>query len=197
MAFASVESLLPEHTYDMVTTWLSPYACAIKLSRPRSTKFGDFRPASRARPATITVNSDLPPLRMLLTLTHEIAHLVAWESHGRRIRPHGAEWKSCFAELLDQLAAVNTLPSPFRSALRKHALHPRSTASLDPNLSGVLRELERPEEQSLAALSIGDSFRFRGRPYRKLASHRTRCTCLDIDRNLKVRISMMAPIDSA
>ena len=193
---ASIESLLPEHTYELIIDWLAPYACSIKLAPPRSTKFGDFRPASRQRPAAISINKDLPPLQMLLTLTHEIAHLIAWETHGGRIRPHGTEWKACFSELLDRVAAIESLPFPFRNAVSEHARRPRSTAFLDPKLHDVLRQLERPHERSLSSLSIGQEFEFRGRSYRKLSSHRTRCTCLDIRRNQKVRISMMAPIDS-
>ncbi len=191
----SVESLLPENTYDLVSSWLLPYACAVKLSRPRSTKFGDFRPASSARPATITINADLPPLQMLLTLTHEIAHLEAWEAHGRSIQPHGTEWKACFATLLHELATLGTLPSTFRAALKLHAVDPRSSSVLDSQLYVVLRTLERPGERALDTLPLGDSFRFRGRTYRKLSSQRTRCTCLDIASNQKVRISMMAPIE--
>jgi predicted SprT family Zn-dependent metalloprotease len=32
-------------------------------------------------------------------VTHEVAHLVVFQRHGRRCRPHGAEWKSLMRSL--------------------------------------------------------------------------------------------------
>jgi hypothetical protein len=36
----------------------------------------------------------------LITLIHEIAHLVAFEKYGRNIKPHGHEWKHTFQQLM-------------------------------------------------------------------------------------------------
>jgi predicted SprT family Zn-dependent metalloprotease len=40
----------------------------------------------------ITVNSNLNKYKFLITLIHEISHLVAFEKFGRNIKPHGNEW---------------------------------------------------------------------------------------------------------
>ena len=37
---------------------------------------------------------------MLFRSTHELAHLLAFEKYGRKISPHGEEWKSTFREML-------------------------------------------------------------------------------------------------
>ena len=34
-----------------------------------------------------------------LTLLHELAHLVAYERHGRHIQAHGSEWRQACADL--------------------------------------------------------------------------------------------------
>jgi predicted SprT family Zn-dependent metalloprotease len=36
----------------------------------------------------------------LITLIHEISHLVAFEKFGRNIKPHGNEWKYSFQRLM-------------------------------------------------------------------------------------------------
>ena len=185
---------IPEETVVVVRAWLEPYSCQIVVKRPRKTKFGDFTAPRRGQTPVITVNADLTPLRFLLTLTHEIAHLITWRSYGRRARPHGAQWKSTFSELLQSLARVENLPERFREAIARHAQNPKSTASRDPHLSRALRDLEGEDDLWLDELELGVAFTFRDRRFRKLTSDRTRCMCLDLDNGEKYRISKTAPV---
>ena len=133
----------------------------------RRSKLGDFRRPRHGRGAQITVNRDLPPLQFLLTLTHEIAHLHAFGSHRRRIRPHGKEWKNCFAVLLRELAAVETLPHDYRNALLEHASNPRATAQQDLKLWAVLQEIEAPEGTRSGAALRGAAATAPGGPMRR------------------------------
>ena len=177
--YSGLEGFLPSGTLPLVRRWLVPYACSVGLSRPRRSKLGDFRRPRRGQSAQITVNRDLPPLQFLLTLTHEIAHLHAFGAHRRRIRPHGKEWKNCFAVLLRELASVESLPRDYRNALLEHAVKPRATAQQDLKLWSVLKEIEAPEGTLLYAIAEGALFEFRGRRYLKLRTARTRCVCRD------------------
>ena len=43
---------------------------------------------------------NLNPYRFLMTLVHEVAHLVAFQKYGRAIKPHGKEWKFTFQTLM-------------------------------------------------------------------------------------------------
>jgi len=63
----------------------------LKIVNERVTRHGDYRRMSDGR-HQITVNATLNKYRFLITLIHEIAHLVAFEKYGRRIKPHGLEW---------------------------------------------------------------------------------------------------------
>jgi hypothetical protein len=83
---------------------------------------------------------------MLLTLTHEIAHLNNWVKHGRRVAAHGPEWKAGFGALLRELSEVSSLPKDYREALRFHAQRPKSAAIYDAHLFQVLRKLEGRQE---------------------------------------------------
>jgi SprT protein len=190
----TLESKLPPTTWPLVADWLAPFPCSVLLSRPRKTKIGDFRPARHNRPTTITLNRDLAPHQMLLTLTHEIAHLVNWTEKGRKVAPHGPEWRACFRRLLRELATVEGLDSAFQKAILSHAKRPRSSAMYDAQLYHVLRDLEGCQRTVLEDLALGAGFSFRKRRFTKLSSQRSRCLCRAEDNGAQYRIAKLAPV---
>jgi SprT protein len=79
------------------------------------------------------------------TVPHEVAHLVAGIVHGRRIRPHGAEWRSIMAFFGAEAVRCHSFTVPphqrrkmryfsYRCACRNHRLsatrHNRSQAGV-------------------------------------------------------------------
>ena len=53
------------------------------------------------------------------TLKHELAHLIAYRRGGRRIEPHGAEWRQACADLgIPGERARHTLPLPRKEVKR-------------------------------------------------------------------------------
>lgn len=174
---------------------MAPYACGIRLTRPRRSKLGDFRPARPGQPALITLNGDLTPYQLLLTLTHEIAHLETWPSRSKRTRPHGPAWKKRFGELLLELADNPALDPRFRKAVREHSAQPKSSAMYDPALFHTLRELEGSEDIRLDSLCPGDSFRFQGRIFILEKVHRSRCLVRAQDNRSLYRIARLASIE--
>jgi SprT protein len=189
MNLDGLDPFLPPDTRPLIEDWLAPLRYRLIIKGPRRTKRGDFRPPQRGQIATLTVNSDLKPFQFLLTLTHEIAHLMVWEAEGNLRRPHGPPWKQCFGRLLNEVAAVESLPDSFRLALRNHAIRPKSCAERDQALMGVLRELEGDDSIWLDDVELGAEFSLEGRRFRKLKSNRTRCLCLDLSNGQKYRVS--------
>ena len=54
------------------------------------------------------------------TLKHELAHLIAYHRNGRRIDPHGMEWRMACADLgIADERARHTLPLPRKEVERK------------------------------------------------------------------------------
>ena len=58
----------------------------------------------------ISVNNSANPYRFLITIIHEIAHLVAFKDFGYFIKPHGKEWKSCYQKLITPFLKPEIFP---------------------------------------------------------------------------------------
>jgi predicted SprT family Zn-dependent metalloprotease len=56
----------------------------------------------------------------LITLIHEISHLVAFEKFGRNIKPHGNEWKYSFQRLMIPYIRPEIFPSQLLPLLARH-----------------------------------------------------------------------------
>ena len=192
----SLESHLPPNTWALLTHWMSPYPCSVLLSRPRATKRGDFRPPRKHRPAVITLNNDLAPFEMLLTLTHEIAHLINWSENGPRVQSHGPEWKATFSRLHKELAQVTSLPEELRKAFLRHAQKPKSSCVYDAELTALMRQLSGESHTTLDDIQIGKHFLFRRKRFIKLSSQRTRCICQDHQTGQRYRISKIAEVQA-
>ena len=99
MSIQSLEKYLPQNTLLYLRKWFSDYSIHIKVTRNRNSKLGDYRKL-RDNSHEISINSTLAPQLFFFVLTHELAHLIAFEKFGRRIAPHGNEWKHTFREML-------------------------------------------------------------------------------------------------
>jgi SprT protein len=99
MSIQSLEKYLPQNTLQYLKTWFSDYYIHIKITRNRNSKLGDYRKLPD-NSHEITINSTLVPQLFFFVLTHELAHLIAFEKYGRRISPHGNEWKDTFRRML-------------------------------------------------------------------------------------------------
>ena len=172
-----------------------PVRFRLQLKKPRRTKLGDFRPPRRGQLPHITVNVDLPPHAFLVTLTHEIAHLLTWNQFGSRVQPHGPEWRHCFAQLLEQLAHLECLSDPFRRGLAQHAQRPMSSTHRDPEFYRLLRILDGMTGTLLDELPVGAHFHFGGRHFIKTKTRRTRCLCHAPAEGVDYQISRLAEVD--
>src|SRR5690606_27787034 len=90
---------LPENSFEPVFELIKAYHVHLKIVNERTTRHGDYRKNPDGS-HQITVNASLNKYRFLITLVHEIAHLVAFQKYGRNIKPHGEEWKHTFKLLM-------------------------------------------------------------------------------------------------
>jgi len=95
-----LKKYLPEQSVDLIYDWLQQYNIHLKVSRARSSKLGDYRPPQNGKGHQVTVNHDLNRYAFLITLVHEIAHMLVWEKHGNRVKAHGREWKDVYRQMM-------------------------------------------------------------------------------------------------
>lgn len=165
------------------TTLHQAYTFDFRVSRPRRSKWGDYRyrRSGRSVQHAISVNANLNPYAFLITYLHEVAHLRAFQQHGFRISPHGADWKQCFRQLLVPVLSETVFPPEVLVALRQHARNPRASTGADAALTHALRKHNPPSDSILLhALPDGTEFQFRERIYVKRKVRRTRALCEEV-----------------
>lgn len=194
--FDTLLPYLPAGNYEpLFSKWLDGLNYQIAISKPRKSKLGDFRPPRSGQIARITMNADLGPFQFLTTLTHEIAHLIAWEKYGRSAAPHGKEWKAVFREMLIELAQHQAWPESYTQALVKHAKSPKAAVGADPQLQQTLLVLDESTDLLLQSLEAGDRFTFKRRHFRYDEKRRTRALVTELGTKKQYTIPLVARVE--
>ncbi|WP_312076884.1 SprT-like domain-containing protein [Chryseobacterium sp.] len=163
MSIQTLEKYLPENCRPHLKKWFSEYTIHIKITRERSSKLGDYR-KMRDGSHEITINSTLQPELFFFVLTHELAHLIAFEKFGRRISPHGSEWKHTFREMLHESIAV------YSEELQPIIIHfsrsPKANFMASPELVKYFRfENEDDNEVFVETIKKGEQFIYKNEKY--------------------------------
>src|SRR5258706_7581172 len=96
----TLASYLPGNSFDQAASYIQHYKVHLTITRQRQSVLGDYRNAVHGKNHRITINGNLNKYAFLITLLHELAHLLAFEQYGNRIYAHGKEWKSIYSRLL-------------------------------------------------------------------------------------------------
>lgn len=186
-----LETYLPDESLPVVMGWLNGHALEVRVARSRRSKLGDYRPPVKDHLHRISVNKDLNPYEFLLTLTHEIAHMLVWDRYRKRMKPHGKAWKAQYASLVYELVEKDLFPDELKPLLIHHITKPRGSSKGDgdlirglhaynPGQSGTFLE-DLPEN---AVFSLPD-----GRMFIKLQKLRKWYRCQHLENKRFYRIS--------
>ncbi|MEM8763083.1 MAG: SprT-like domain-containing protein [Bacteroidota bacterium] len=179
---ATLQKYLPERAVEPCFELIKTHGVHLKVVNHRVTRHGDYRrlPSGGHQ---ITVNASLNPYRFLITLVHEIAHLVAFEKFGRRIKPHGMEWKRTFQHLMIPFIRPEIFPSALLPLIAQHFKNPKASSSTDARLSIALKayDVEERVNQYVFEIPEGSTFRiYNGKLFKKGNKRIKRYECVEL-----------------
>jgi len=172
---------LPEYAVKPAFELIVANQVHLKIVNERLTRHGDYRRGHTGK-HEITVNSSLNKYRFLITLIHEIAHLVAFEKFGRNIKPHGDEWKFTFQRLMVPFIRPEIFPGQLLPLLARHFKNPTASSDTDTTLSLALKQYDKENDKNYVfEIPYGSVFRIKnGKIFKKLAVRTKRFECIEI-----------------
>lgn len=177
-----LQKYLPERAVASCFKLIKTNGVHLKIVNHRVTRHGDYRRMPDGM-HQITVNASLNQYRFLITLVHEIAHLVAFEKFGRRIKPHGMEWKQTFQQLMLPFIRPEIFPTKLLPVVANHFKNPKASSSTDANLAIALKmfDVEERKHSYIFELPVGCTFRiYNGKVFKKGNKRVKRYECTEV-----------------
>ncbi|HRN56335.1 MAG TPA: SprT-like domain-containing protein [Agriterribacter sp.] len=179
----TLNAYLPAGAYHTVMQYLQHYKVHLTITRERRSVLGDYRFAVHGKNHRISVNGNLNAFAFLITLLHELAHLIAFEKYGNRIVSHGKEWKQVYGEILHQFLLLGIFPPDIAKEIKITMRSPAAGSCAEDGLIRVLRKYdgEENDKKLVEEISVGASFRTDdGRIFKRGDQLRKRIRCIEI-----------------
>jgi SprT protein len=177
-----LENYLPAGASEKLLEYLHRYKVHLTITRSRKSIMGDYRHATGTDNHRISVNGSLNKYAFLITIIHEIGHLVTYQQYGNRVNAHGKEWKLAYRAVLEDFIRLKLFPADLHQALLK-SLHdlPASSCS-DIHLTRVLKNYDARNKTVLVEdLKEGNHFKTDdGRLFTRGRQIRKRIECTDL-----------------
>ena len=178
-----LQRYLPAESGPLVMQYLYQYKVHLTITRERKTLYGDYRHATHDRNHRISVNGNLNKFSFLITLVHELAHLVTFQQFGNRVASHGKEWKQLFAFLLKDFVTAGIFPEDIRQALVQSMHDLPASSCADDNLMRVLKRYDNnsPDIVMVEQIPEGNLFALEdGRIFKRGKKLRKRYQCIEV-----------------
>lgn len=195
MSVSLLEKYLPEKTLPFLRKWFGEHYIHIKITKGRNSKLGDYRKMPD-KSHQITINSTLQPQLFFFVLTHELAHLIAFEKFGRRISAHGLEWKQTFQEML--LESISIYSEDLKPIILNFSKSPKANFMASPDLVRYFHIEDYEDESSyIEDLTINDRFIYRKQTYILQEKLKKNYLCQNLDNGKKYIFKPLARVEIA
>jgi hypothetical protein len=142
---------IPREAAGLALEYLNRYHVHLTITRERKSVLGDYRHATRTSNHRISVNGNLNSYSFLITLIHELAHLVTFMECGNGVASHGKEWKAIYRKMLEEFIRLGFFPADILAALKKSLHNLPASSCADEHL---MRILKRYDENSGGLLLV-------------------------------------------
>jgi hypothetical protein len=180
----ALNAYLPDGAFEPVVALINQYKVHLTVTKARKSVLGDYRHAFQGANHKISVNGNLNKYEFLITLLHELAHLLCYEQYRNRVESHGKEWKNIYGHLLAQFIQQGLFPEDIKKALSKTLLNPAATANGETKLLLVLRkynEIKKVGVVLVAHIAEGILFEaLNGKIFRRGKKRRIRIECVEV-----------------
>lgn len=180
---ARLVQYMPPEAATVISQWINDSGCHFRISRDRTSKFGDYRPPYGRHGHRISVNQGLNPYAFLITTVHEFAHLKTWHEHQNRVKPHGHEWKANFKQLMYPFIDARLFPDDIHKALVYYMENPAASSCTDLTLFRKLKEYDTPKGGTKTIDQLPEDALFvikNGRVFQKKERLRKRYRCVEV-----------------
>ena len=174
---------IPEKAAQLSLDYLNHYNVHLTITRERKSILGDYRHATRSSNHRISVNGNLNHYSFLITLIHELAHLVTFMEYGNRVQSHGKEWKGIYRKMLEEFIRLGVFPTDILAALKKSLHNLPASSCADEDLMRVLKQYDEKSGELILVEQIpeGGCFSLEDqRVFRKGKKLRKRYQCMEL-----------------
>jgi hypothetical protein len=178
----AIKRYIPDKAAQLVLDYLNLHKVHLTITKERKSVLGDYRHATTYNNHRISVNGTLNKYSFLITLIHELAHLITFTQYKNRVDPHGKEWKRIYGVLLKDFLHPEIFPPDLLYFLND-SLHnlPASSCS-DEKLMRVLKKYDKGNGLVLVEqIDEGKLFDAgKGKLFRKGKKLRKRYQCIEM-----------------
>jgi SprT protein len=178
-----LNSFLPVGTYNAVEEYLRFYKIHLTVAKQRKSILGDYRHRTHFSNHRISVNGNLNKYAFLITLLHEIAHLLTFEKYSNRVMAHGTEWKTIYGSLLKQFVENKIFPADIEKELLSSLKNPAASSCAEDDLIRVLRNYDTNTNgyRLVEDIPLNSLFKLDdGKVFRKGEKQRKRFKCEEV-----------------
>ncbi|MBL7745524.1 MAG: SprT-like domain-containing protein [Chitinophagaceae bacterium] len=191
---SQLQDYLPLGTYEPVLIYLRQFKVHLTVARERKSILGDYRHRTHHANHRISVNGNLNKYAFLITLLHELAHLLTFEQFGNKVMAHGREWKTIYGQLLHQFLQHKVFPPDIEKEIMASLHDPAASSCAEDGLLRVLRRYDPADSkfQLIEELVVNAVFRIDdGRVFQKGKKLRKRFRCTEIKTG---RLYLFSPV---
>ena len=195
--FKSLNKYLPEGSFEKVEEYLVAHKVHFTVSRARTTVLGNYKSRHSNKNHRISVNGNLNKYSFLITLLHELGHLLAFENYGPKIAAHGAQWKYEYGKILADFISRKIFPDDIQNELLRTLKNPAASSCAEDSLLRILKRYDTQSPGKYLLEELPDSSFFiiqNGRLFQKVHRVRKRFLCKDIGNGKMYLFSPVAEV---